>query len=74
MQVKIEAYFDGENWCARALGACICSQGRSLDDLIENVKEAVAVHYEEEIKRGTPLSILLMAETEVSGERENPSG
>lgn len=74
MQVKVEAYFDGQHWCARALGACICSQGKSLDDLLENVKEAIALHYEEEIDKGNPLSILLMAETEVAGAREASSG
>ena len=67
MQVKVEAYFDGEQWCARALGACLCSQGESLDDLLQNVKEAVALHYQEEIDKGNPLSVLLIAETEVRG-------
>jgi hypothetical protein len=74
VQVKVEAYFDGENWCAKALGACICSQGTSLDELMENVKEAVALHYETEIDKGNPLSVLLIAETEVKGARETPSG
>jgi hypothetical protein len=74
MQVKVEAYFDGEQWCAKALGACICSQGRSLDELMENVKEAVALHYEGEIDRDQPLSVLLIAETEVKCAREAPSG
>lgn len=74
MQVKVEAYFDGQHWCARGLGACLCSQGESLDDLMRNVKEAVALHYDEEIRKGNPLSILLIAETEVGGASEAASG
>ena len=44
MLVKMEAYFDGEFWCARGIGDDIFTQGKSLDDLHENIKEAVAVH------------------------------
>ena len=39
---KIENYFDGDCWCARGIGQDIFTQGRTLDELYENVKEAVA--------------------------------
>jgi predicted RNase H-like HicB family nuclease len=46
MLVKIEAYHDGEFWCARGIGEDIFTQGETLDELIENIKEAVALHFE----------------------------
>lgn len=47
MIVKIEAYHDGEFWCARGIGEDIFTQGETFDKLIENIKEAVALHFEE---------------------------
>jgi predicted RNase H-like HicB family nuclease len=47
MLVKMEAYHDGEFWCARGLGEDIFTQGETLDELLENIKEAVALHLEE---------------------------
>ncbi|MCD6567599.1 MAG: type II toxin-antitoxin system HicB family antitoxin [Dehalococcoidia bacterium] len=47
MLVKIETYFDGEFWCARGTGNDIFTQGNSLDELYENIKETVACHYED---------------------------
>ena len=46
MLVKIEAYHDGEFWCARGIGEDIFTQGETLDELIENIKEAVALHFD----------------------------
>ena len=46
MIVKMESYFDGEMWCARGLGVEIFTQGASYDELIENVREAVDVHFD----------------------------
>jgi predicted RNase H-like HicB family nuclease len=45
MLVKIETYFDGDYWCARGIGEDIFTQGKTLDELHENVKEAVACHF-----------------------------
>jgi hypothetical protein len=44
--VKMEAYSDGEMWCARGIGVDIFTQGRTFDELLENIKEAVALHFE----------------------------
>jgi hypothetical protein len=46
--VKVEAYHDGEMWCARGLGADIFTQGSSFEELIANLREAVALHFEGE--------------------------
>jgi predicted RNase H-like HicB family nuclease len=44
MLVKIEIYSDGEFWCARGMGEDIFTQGNTLDELYQNIKEAVSVH------------------------------
>ena len=61
--VKIEAYHDGEFWCARGIGEDIFTQGETLDELMENIKEAVALHFE----GFDPLpDILLISEVKLS--------
>ena len=61
--VKIEAYHDGEFWCARGIGEDIFTQGETLDELLENIKEAVALHFDEI----EPLpDILLISEVKLS--------
>jgi predicted RNase H-like HicB family nuclease len=47
MLVKLETYFDGEWWCARGIGEDIFTQGKTLDELRQNIKEAVSVHFSE---------------------------
>ena len=47
MLVKIEAYHDGEFWCARGISEDIFTQGKALDELIDNIKEAVALHFDD---------------------------
>jgi predicted RNase H-like HicB family nuclease len=59
MLIKIETYFDGEFWCARGIGEDIFTQGKTLDELHQNIKEAVAVHYGE---IDEPLTILTLSE------------
>jgi predicted RNase H-like HicB family nuclease len=59
MLVKIETYFDGKFWCARGIGEDIFTQGNTLDDLYQNIKEAVSVHYGE---TDEPITILTLSE------------
>jgi len=62
--VKIEVYNDGEFWCARGISEDIFTQGETLDELIENIKEAVALHFE----GVQPLpDVLLLSEVKLSG-------
>lgn len=64
MLVKIEVYHDGEFWCARGMSEDIFTQGETLDELIENMKEAVALHFE----GVQPLpDVLLLSEVKLSG-------
>ena len=65
MLVKFETYFDGEFWCARGIGEDVFTQGKTLDKLMENIKEAVALHFEEELNQNRVVDILTFSETEV---------
>jgi len=46
MLVKTEVYHDGEFWCARGIGQDIFTQGYKVDEVYQNIKEAVATHFE----------------------------
>lgn len=59
MLVKMETYYDGESWCARGIGQDIFTQGRTLDELYENIKEAVTLHLED---LHEPITILTISE------------
>ena len=65
MLVKFEIYNDGKYWCARGIGVDIFTQGKTLDELMDNIKEAIEVHFEELLKKGEEVKILSISETEV---------
>lgn len=65
MLIKFEIYNDGEYWCARGIGEDIFTQGKSLDELMKNIEEAVALHFEDEIATGESIKVLSISETEV---------
>lgn len=60
MLVKLEAYYDGEFWCARGIGASVFTQGKTFEELLENVREAVALHFEEKLDEGENLQVLIL--------------
>jgi len=63
--IKFEIYQDKEDhWCARSIDADIFTQGQTLDELRKNIKEAVEVHFEEELLTET-IRILTLSEFEV---------
>ena len=70
MLVKIETYFDGEWWCARGIGEDIFTQGKTLDELHENIKEAVAAHF-----GGTaePITILTLSKVKLADAKTSAS-
>ncbi len=45
--IKAEIYFDGEYYCAKTLGIDVFTQGKTLDETIDNLKEAVALHLDD---------------------------
>jgi len=70
MLVKIETYFDGEWWCARGIGEDIFTQGKTLDELHENIKEAVAVHFGDTTE---PITILTLSEVKLADAKASAS-
>ena len=70
MLVKIETYFDGERWCARGIGEDIFTQADTLDELYQNIQEAVSVHYGD---TGEPVTILTLSEVKLSGAKASTS-
>jgi predicted RNase H-like HicB family nuclease len=65
MLVKFEVYKDGKHWCARGIGVDIFTQGKTLDELMRNINEAVALNFEDELKKGREVRILSISEMEV---------
>jgi predicted RNase H-like HicB family nuclease len=65
MLVKFEVYNDGEYWCARGIGEDIFTQAKTLDELMNNIKEAVEVHFAELLEKGEQIKILSLSESEV---------
>jgi len=46
MLIKMEVYQDDGMWCARGIGEDIFTQAPTVDELFENIKEAVELHFE----------------------------
>ena len=46
MLVKVEVYQEDDMWCARGIGHDIFTQGQTVDELFRNIREAVALHFE----------------------------
>ena len=71
MLVKVEAYYDGEFWCGRGVGEDMFTQGKTLDETVENLREAVSLHLEGEDPADFGLApdpwILLTFELELAG-------
>jgi len=61
MLVKIEVYNDGGAWCARGIGQDIFTQGQTVDELYANIREAVALHFEDESPQ-PEIDILVVSE------------
>ena len=65
MLVTFEIYSDSGYWCGRGIGDNIFNKGKTFDELMENIREAVMLHFEENINRGESIRILSISETEV---------
>ncbi|MGQ4914433.1 MAG: type II toxin-antitoxin system HicB family antitoxin [Candidatus Asgardarchaeia archaeon] len=66
MSVKFEVYNDSEYWCAYGIDVDIFTQGKTLDELFNNIREATEVHFEEIIEKGKEIKILIISELKVS--------
>ncbi len=67
MLIKIDTYFDGERWCARGVNDDIFTQGETYEELLKNIREAISLHFEDELKKGKSAEILVMSEMEIAG-------
>ena len=45
--LKFEIYYDGEYYCARCFDIDIFTQGITLDEVINNIKEGVQLYFED---------------------------
>ncbi|MSQ15534.1 MAG: type II toxin-antitoxin system HicB family antitoxin [Dehalococcoidia bacterium] len=70
MLVKIELYHDGETWCAKGIGEDIFTQGSTLDEAFANIKEAVALHFDEPEQ---PINILVLSEISLGSAKTTAS-
>jgi len=46
--IKADIYYDGEFYCGRCLDFDIFTQGKTLDELAQNLKEAIKLHFEDD--------------------------
>ena len=60
MLAKFEAYSDGEDWCARGIGADVFTQGATLDELMDNIREAAELHFEDVLRQGERVHLLVL--------------
>ncbi|MGQ0535368.1 MAG: type II toxin-antitoxin system HicB family antitoxin [Methanobacteriota archaeon] len=74
MLVKFEVYQDGDHWCARGIGADVFTQGKTLDELMRNIREAVEVHFLDDLPPGESVQVLSIAEFEVAQPGEAAGG
>ena len=74
MLVKLEAYHDGDNWCARGIGESVFTQGKTFEELLDNIREALALHFEEKLEAGETLQVLVLTETEVRNVPQTATG
>lgn len=74
MLLKFEVFRDGRRWGARALGHAIFTQGRSLDEVYKNIKEASYLHFQEALSKDEKLEILILADAQVRGGRKAAAG
>ena len=64
MLITFETCSDGRYRCGRGIGVDIFTQGKTPDELMVNIREAVELHFEEEPGKGESIRILSQYETE----------
>lgn len=68
MLVQVDIFQDEDGrWCAEGVGHGIATQGRDLDDLMSNIREACELHFEEELAAGKTIDLLVTAKLELNG-------
>lgn len=58
--VRADIYHDGTYWCARCFDIDVFTQGKTLDELVKNLREAVGVHLGKKSREFHPTILSLM--------------
>ena len=72
MIVEFKTYFCDGWWSAHATGHSIYTQGKTVGDLIDNILEATELHFEEEIEKGEPITIITTPESSAETTSDMP--
>jgi len=64
MQVTFIIKKESDFWIAKCIDQDIFTQGSTLDELMQNIKEAVELHFEEYLNK-EPIQILSLSQIEV---------
>jgi len=68
MLVQIRIFCDEDGaWCASGVDHGIHTQGATLDELFASIEEASRLHFEEELRAGTTIDLLILAQKELAG-------
>jgi predicted RNase H-like HicB family nuclease len=68
MLIQVRIFRDEDNvWCATGVDHGIHTQGRTLDELFENIDEAARLHFEEDLASGKTIDLLIVAEKKFAG-------
>lgn len=68
MLVQIRVFRDEDGaWCASGIDHGIHTQGPTLDALFANIEEATQLHFEEDLRTGRTIDVLILAEKELVG-------
>ncbi|RLB76934.1 MAG: type II toxin-antitoxin system HicB family antitoxin [Deltaproteobacteria bacterium] len=46
--IKAEIYNDGEFYCGKCLDFDVFTQGKTLDEVVNNLKEAIQLHFKDD--------------------------
>jgi len=74
--MKVEIYNDGKYYCARGIGFDVFTQGKTLDELVKNLREALTLYLEDEevhvksIEQSKPVLTLMVTPQSVTGKTE----
>ena len=72
MIVEFKTYFCDGWWGAHATGHSIYTQGKTVGDLIDNILEVTELHFEEEIEKGEPITIITTPESSAETTSDMP--
>jgi len=68
MFVQINVFQDEDGlWCASGVDHGVHTQGKTLDELFDNIDEAARLHFEEELAAGRTIDVLIVAQQEFAG-------